>query len=277
MISFSQYQKFLSDLNNRNINSNCIEDLQHRVPAPASIYIKHDVECKLGLAVRMARIEAKEGHRATYYVQGDLIKLPGATEQLQEIAQLGHEVAYHYDVLDANDGDYEAAFQEFSEYRSIFRDAGFDFTTVCPHGNPTKERDGWKSNKDFFRSERIRLKFPKMLDIVIDFPKLFPEGRYLSDAGRTLRIIRNISGNDHSKLSAFEDGKAIKWEEICQLVNSSSGLVLSVHPHRFYSSAFSHSLQLASFSVLKFTYFKLRRFSTVRQIANKFYKLARRF
>jgi len=232
---------------------------------------------KLELAVRMARIEAEEGHRATYYVQGDLLRLPGAAEQLQEIGSLGHEVAYHYDVLDASDGDYNAALLEFKEYCDLFFETGFKITSVCPHGNPTKKRNGWKSNKDFFRLDYIRSEFPDLIDIVVDFPRLFPKGRYISDAGRKLRIIGDISSNDHSELSAIEDGRSINWSEISDLVNSHSGVVLSLHPHRFYDNFVINKIQIAVFFLLKNTYLKLRHYKLIRVIASRFYKLARRF
>ena len=39
---------------------------------------------------------------------------------LKEIANLGHEVTYHYDVLDANSGDYSLAKHEFLSFVDIF-------------------------------------------------------------------------------------------------------------------------------------------------------------
>ena len=77
-------------------------------------------------------------------------------DMVKHIATLGHEVAYHYDVLDACNGDFNAAFKEFDRYKTILEVAcGQQITTVCPHGNPTKVRDG-RSNKDFFRSDLVR-------------------------------------------------------------------------------------------------------------------------
>ena len=101
-------------------------------PEPGTIFIKHDVEARMERAVRMARIEAEKGHRATYYIQGDLVKRASATRHVQEISALGHEVAYHYDVLDSKEGNYSEALKEFGEICGLFASAGIQITTVCP-------------------------------------------------------------------------------------------------------------------------------------------------
>ena len=44
----------------------------------------------------------------------------------------------------------------FLEHISFFRSHGFLIKTICPHGNPLLERNGWSSNKDFLRSSEIR-------------------------------------------------------------------------------------------------------------------------
>ena len=277
MISFSQYRNVLERLHQAGIQSRTIDSLHHDTPVVGSLYIKHDVEARMVRAVRMARIEAEFGHCATYYVQGDLLMQPGAAAHLQEIASLGHEVTYHYDVLDANDGNYDAALSEFEGFCNRFAEIGCQVTTVCPHGNPTKTRTGWNSNKDFFRAEEIRSRFPQMIDIVVDFPTLFPDGRYLSDAGRILRVIGHISTNDQSTESAMNDGHAVEWSEIGDLVKSHSGVVLSVHPHRFYENVFTHKTQQLTFLIIRKTYLKLSHIPIVRSVANRFYKIARRF
>lgn len=277
MISFSEYRDVLIGLREAGIQSRCIHSLHSDLPASGELYIKHDVEGRMGRAVRMARIEAQEGHQATYYFQGDLIRKTSAHQQLREISDLGHEVAYHYDVLDANEGDYARAIAEFAEYCRLFELRGNKVTTVCPHGNPTKLREGWNSNKDLFRSGQVRSNFPDLIDIVVDFDKFFPHGIYISDAGRSLRIICEIAENDKSNLTAMNDGKRASWSSLSQLVHANVGTVLSVHPHRFYENAFAEKLERVSFLVLKSAYLKLRKFSTIERLASRFYKVARRF
>ncbi|MHA6332444.1 hypothetical protein ACXYL9_02070 [Qipengyuania sp. CAU 1752] len=267
----------LQALSKENIFSKRMDTLHGFQPDRGSLYLKHDVEARIDRAVRMARIEAEEGHCATYYVQGDLLESKGADAQLQEIAGLGHEVSFHYDVLDSNEGDYNAAQAEFAQYCARFTALGNKVTTVCPHGNPTKSRDGWNSNKDFFRSVKVRERYPDMIDIVVDFPSLFPQGRYLSDAGRVLRAIGSISSNDLSNETAMDDGEAIEWEDLAGLVERHCGVVMSIHPHRFYENELAHKGELMAFNALKSAYLKLKHIPIVQSAANRFYKLARKF
>ena len=73
---------------------------------------------------------------------------------------MGHEITYHYDVLDSNRGNFKLAIEAFSNDIKRFKKYGFDVQTVCPHGNPVMIRDGWESNKDFFREQKVQ-KLPK--------------------------------------------------------------------------------------------------------------------
>ena len=70
------------------------------------------------------------------------------------------------------------------------RDLPFIVSTVCPHGNPIINRDGWSSNKDFFRDTDISKMFPDILDIVVHLPsRLGNNYVYISDAGYSWKII----------------------------------------------------------------------------------------
>lgn len=274
MITFSDYRIILEDLAKGGHRSRTIASLRDQAPQRGSLFLKHDVEARVDRALRMAKIEAEAGHAATYYVQGDLVS--GAQDQLRQIASLGHEVTYHYDVLDACDGDYDAAREEFDRYLTEFADLDCVVTTVCPHGNPTKNRVGWHSNKDFFRNSAVREAYPEVIDIVVDFPDIFPNGTYISDAGFQLRVIGQIATNDKTNESAMKDGDPIAWADVAQLVDQNDGLVLSAHPHRFQESALKLKLQRNGFALLKKTYMAMKHLPFVKQAASKFYKLTRR-
>ena len=278
MITFDTYRRVMLELVAAGIRSQPVRVLADSQPAPGMLLIKHDVEDRIDRAVRLAEIEAECGHRATYYLQGRLLLAPGAPEQVRKIADLGHEVTYHYDVLDACDGDYRAATAEFDRYRALIEAAsGQPIETVCPHGNPTKLRNGWRSNKDFFRSADTRARYPGMIDIVVDFPARLPQGRYISDAGFTLRVIQNVAGNDQSNESAIADGATIDWRDLKPLIRQSGGLVLSIHPHRIQTSAARLRLQRWRFKALRSGYRLTKRLPLVRKIASRFYTSTQKF
>jgi len=236
------------------LHSRTVESLQKTGPQKNDLFIKHDVEGRVKSALKIAKIEANAGHQATYYFQGDLLGLKKTQKCLKEIQKLGHEVSLHYDVLDANNGDYIAARKQFRGFLEDLHSHGCKVRSVCPHGNPTKIRSGWKSNKDFFKNSEVRKEFPEIIDIVVDFPQIFSGGRYISDAGFSLREIGRIATNDESNESAMNDGKPIKWIDIADITNSAHGVVLSVHPHRFKESALSLSFEKKVFLVVKNIY-----------------------
>ena len=259
------------------VHSRSVESIIELSPQKNDLFIKHDVEAQVKSALKMAKIEANEGHQATYYFQGDLLCSKKNQNYLKEIQKLGHEVSLHYDVLDANDGDYVAASNQFLALLEDLDNLGCTVRSVCPHGNPTKIRSGWNSNKDFFKKQEVREQFFGIIDIVVDFPKLFPNGRYVSDAGFSLREIGKIATNDKSTESAMQDGVEIEWTDVIGMVNSSYGLVLSIHPHRLKEYAVSLSVKKILFLIIKKVYLWLQNFPFVSKMANKFYSFARRF
>ena len=275
MITFKRYRRFLSELSTNKIYSFSINTLiEHK--SSNKLFVKHDVEANLHLALRTAQIEAEFGHSATYYFQGALLLQDGADDIIKEVHKLGHEVAYHYDVLDSCNGDYATAIAEFDRYKSVIEEiSGQPIKSVCPHGNPIKSRNGWKSNKDFFRSDMIRQRYPNLADIVVDFGRLLPRGLYISDAGFKLRKIGNISGNDTSNEAAITDGTPIDLFDILKVVTKNQGVVLSIHTHRLRDSEFSLSLLRARTQILRSGYLLLKYIPFVKAFVSQFYSLTR--
>ena len=234
------------------------------------IVIKHDVETDVSKALSLAKIENKYGIRATYYVQSYLLK--DNFQKLKKIQELGHEVTYHYDVLDSNNGDFELALKEFEETINNFKKYGFIVKTVCPHGNPIMNRNGWDSNKDFFRSKYINDKFSNILDIVVHLPlKIKTKYTYISDAGYTWKIIVNIADNDK-----FNKGDQ-EIEDIYSLLSSkNNSLVISTHPHRWRSNHFLVLINKIKFKFLRQIARTLNKIPFFKKLISRFYYLAKK-
>lgn len=278
MITFEKYREFLTELSDQGVHSVRVDQLAERESVPSLLVIKHDVESDIPQAMVLARIEAQCGHFTTYYFQGDLLLQKEAADIVREISELGHEVAYHYDVLDACDGDYVKAAEEFDRYKSLIEEySGQNLRTVCPHGNPTKVRKGWRSNKDFFRADEIRQRYPDIMDIVVDFAELMPKGTYLSDAGFKLRRISDISGNDVSNESAIADGIAVDWSDVGRLAAETNGVLLSVHSHRLRRKQISLVFMRMRMDILRAGYRLAKNIPFVKAIASKYYASTRRF
>jgi len=60
------------------------------------VVLRHDIDGKLGNALRMAELEHELGIQSTYYFGFPYTFKP---EIIGKIQALGHEVGYHYEVL----------------------------------------------------------------------------------------------------------------------------------------------------------------------------------
>ncbi|MEX0596956.1 MAG: hypothetical protein WD512_10700 [Candidatus Paceibacterota bacterium] len=234
------------------------------------VFVKHDVECDIDRALDVATIENSNGIRSTYYFQFDVFE--SNVDKVRKIADLGHEIAYHYDVLDAAKGDVDLAIKTFIGHINVFNRHGYDVKTVCPHGNPLMERRGWDSNKDFFRSKNVRDQVGNFLDVVVDWNEYFTFGSiYVSDAGYKWKIISNISENDRI------NSKDLMVHDLGEIIDSKKSLVLSTHPHRWRKYSSSVVAIRLRFYVLRLIGKFLGRSKTIRKLLTPFYSLARRF
>lgn len=236
------------------------------------ISIKHDVETNVARALQIAAIEAKYSIRATYFVQSYL--LSEYESLLHAIEKLGHEVTYHYDVLDANAGDFKKATEEFKKTVVEFEAAGFPVKSVCPHGNPLMDRNGWNSNKDFFRNPDISSKFSTIFDLVVQGKECIDaDFKYISDAGFGFKVITDIVGNDQNP---SEDTEVPSIDELSKLVNSSNAIIISTHPHRWVSSSLVASFGKARFNIIRSVALLASKNKLLKSFMSKFYFLAKK-
>lgn len=269
MFVFSEWEKICKEIA---VNHNCItaNQILEQINKPDWIVVKHDVETDVSKALSLAKIENKYGIRATYYVQSYLLQ--DNFKKLQEIQELGHEVTYHYDVLDSNNGDFELATREFEETINNFKEYGFNVKTVCPHGNPIMNRNGWDSNKDFFRRKDITDKFCDILDIVVHLPsKINYKYTYISDAGYSWKIIVNIADNDK-----FNKGDKEIKNIYSLLEKKNNSLIISTHPHRWRANYFFVLLNKIKFKFLRLIARTLNKIPFFKKLMSRFYYLAKK-
>lgn len=241
------------------------------------LVLKHDVETNVPNAYRMAGIEQKYGHRGSYYVQAYLLDDTKNVELLQKMQEMGHEVSYHYDVMDSCKGDLEAAIAEFEKNRKIFEENGLCVATVCQHGNPVVERVGYTSNRDFFRSEKVQNLYPELADIMVNYPEKY-ETKYLyfSDAGRMFKRIYDPINNDITP----SDDQNIPYKDLNALfdgLDKKTGNIISTHPHRWTASAVKYVIKSAIFKTVKFIAKLLMKIPFMKKLMGRFYYLAKKF
>ena len=144
-------------------------------PRKKVVILRHDVDRKPEKALKMAEIERELDMQATYYFR--TTKGVFKAEIMQAIEKLGHEVGYHYEVLDKAKGNYGKAIEIFEAELKEFRKV-CDVKTICMHGNPLSKwtnKDVW-AKYDFNDFDIIGEPY-----LSIDFDRV----AYFTDTGRS--------------------------------------------------------------------------------------------
>ncbi|MCF7906873.1 hypothetical protein K9K85_01155 [Patescibacteria group bacterium] len=240
---------------------------------PKHIILKHDVETNLKKALDIAKIEHRYNLPSTFYIQAYLLSNKKNIEILEKIKKLGHEIAYHYDVLDSNKGNWEKSLLEFSKNIKKFKKLGFAIKTICPHGNPVLKRKNWSSNKDFFKNKKIQKKFKKIKDIVIN---IYDKDNYIyiSDTGYKWQIVKDIKNDDKKKIK--NQNIKLNKKTFLDLIKKNKSLIISTHPHRWNKCYLKTKIKILIFKILKKTtnFFAKNKF--IKKILSNFYYLAKK-
>jgi hypothetical protein len=186
------------------------------------ILIRHDVDKKIHYAPKMANIEHEYGIISTYYCRKtkELFK----PEFILKIAELGHEIGYHYETMDKAKGDVVKSILYFEQELADFREF-IDVKTACMHGNPLApwaNSDMW-IDYDFRDFEIIGEPY-----ISIDYNDVM----YLTDTGRTwngekVSVYDVVTTQYNFNISTTED--------VIALINSEQNphICLLAHPNRW--------------------------------------------
>lgn len=271
---YKAWEDFCRELSEKNVRSIAACDVSEKTAG--YVVLKHDVETNVPSACRIAEIENKYGHCGSYYIQAYLLQDPKNIELLKKMQKMGHEISYHHDVMDSSHGDLAQAAEEFEKNRLLFESNGFPVVTVCQHGNPIVERNGYHSNRDFFRNPGIREAYPRISDIMVNYPEMYrTQYRYFSDAGRQFRRIHDPINNDivpsGDQDIPYEDLKALQ-----AALRLTEGNIISIHPHRWVKSAGTHLLKNAVFHIIKKTAKALMRVPVFKKILSRYYYMAKK-
>lgn len=280
MFYYKNWERLCETLKQSGVRLCTAQDSLHVPAGERFVVLKHDVETCVPNAHRLAEIEHRSGICGSYYVQAYLLGNAENVRLLQEMQGWGHEISYHYDVLDAHAGDYDAALVDFQKFMKVFHDCGFRFRTICQHGNPVKNRVGYTSNRDFFRNQRIRSMYPELVDMVVDYSQHTQHKyQYISDVSYRWNIITLPETNDlHPEV---ENVKVGGFDSLFALLSSGesaggSSFVISTHPHRWRESALAIYTKIAVFRVVRSAVMAVKHVPGVSMLLNKFYFLAKK-
>jgi len=184
------------------------------------IIMRHDVDKDPNNALTMAKLEYEYGIKSTYYFR---YPYTFSIKVMSQIYELGHEIGYHYEVLDKARGDCYRAIMLFQKELEIFRQL-FPVKTVCMHGNPLTKWDGrdiWRLF-DFRDFGLLGEAFLSCSDVPV----------YLTDTGRNW----NGDNNFKDKLQAKSDNTNFKCTmDLIRFLNSNkeNRIYLNCHPERW--------------------------------------------
>jgi hypothetical protein len=192
-------------------------------PSSSRIILRHDVDRRPMNALRMALLENRIGLRSTYYFRC----VPSSFDAsiICQIANMGHEVGYHYEVMSKAKGD-------ASEAKRIFKDDLKDLrslceiNTACMHGSPASKH----INMDFWRDAQLS-EFGLMGEAYLTIGN---EVTYFTDTGGRW----NSKFNIRDKISKCKMPSEMDTREIISRVPSDSTLYISCHPERWAGHRF---------------------------------------
>lgn len=193
--------------------------------------IRHDVDKKSQNALIMAGIEQEFGISSTYYFR--TVPESFNFRVIQEISDMGHEIGYHYEVLDKANGDYEQAIGLFEHELGLFP---CRIQTICMHGNPMTPWD----NRDLWKKYDYK-KFGIVGEayLSLDFSKI----RYFSDTGRAWHdrySVKDFTSNRNDQITNIHD----TFDLMNYIRQKSDPLCLVTHPQRWNDAYCSWMLEL---------------------------------
>jgi len=216
--TYQMYNNLCSAILRRHRTVTVAEYLEN-LPRNTAI-IRHDVDKKPHNALVMAYIEKSLGIRSTYYFR----TVPDSFDLsiIKEIHQLGHEIGFHYEVLDKSKGDANKAIEIFEKELKLFP---FDVQTICMHGNPLTP---WV-NKDLWKDFDFK-KYGITGEAYLSIP--FSDLHYFSDTGRSWN--GRYSVKDLSDIPDAEIEKISNTEKLMEFIRKNQGnYYIVTHPQRW--------------------------------------------
>ena len=234
------YRKLLTTLQHKGyqfitFEQYCEALLSPFVLSPKFIILRHDVDLRAKNSLRTAQIEHELGIPASYYFR--VVPQSNQPDIIRAIAELGHEIGYHYEDMAIQQGNHQKAIEHFQQQLAYFRQF-YPVTTICMHGAPTSKYDGrelWK-HYDYRNFGVIGEPY-----FDVDFSQLF----YLTDTGRCWDGYK-VSVRD--KIPRYQDQWTKKgWvysttQQIIRAIQNNQlppRIMITTHPQRWTDNIFA--------------------------------------
>lgn len=198
--------------------------------------IRHDIDKKPQNALKIAEIEHELGIQSTFYFR----TTPEVfhVDIMEKIHSMGHEIGFHYEVLDKAKGDVGKAIDIFEKELKLFP---FAIRTICMHGNPLTP---WV-NKDMWKDSDFK-KYGVIGEAYLSIP--FSDLYYFSDTGRSWNgkySVKDLSESGHEKSK-----KITNTEKLKEFIRQNDGnYYIVTHPQRWNDALIPWTAELLCQSV----------------------------
>jgi len=219
--TLNKYRELCLTLQEKSVIYTVFEYLLKKPEGPVAI-VRHDIDRKIGNALRMAKFEHDMGIHSTYYFRYPSTFKP---EIIRQVKGFGHEIGYHYEVLAKTTGNAEKAIRLFSQELSTMREV-CDIKTICMHGSPLSRYN----NSDLWKTYDFQ-NFGIVGEAYLSFHNT--GHYYFTDTGRnwnrkySVRDMMPDSGIIAPSLETTDD--LINWIKFA----GDKGIYLTVHPERW--------------------------------------------
>ena len=180
------------------------------------VILRHDVDLKAENSLATAELEHALGIKASYYFR--VVPQSDQPEIIRAIAEMGHEIGYHYEDMTICKGDAVKAIAHFKEKLTYFRQY-YPVKTICMHGAPRSRFDGRDLWEQFDYHDFGIIGEPYF---DVDFSKVF----YLTDTGRRWDGF-NVSLRD--KVPVYQD----EWIKQGKVFHSTDDVIRAIEADTF--------------------------------------------
>lgn len=191
--------------------------------------MRHDVDRLPMNALRLARLEKEQGINSCYYFR--IVKKSNDPEVIKAIADLGHEIGYHYEDFSIANGNKQIAIEYFKTNLEYFRQF-YPVNTICMHGSPLSKWDNRLLWDDYNYKDFGIIGEPY-------FDVNYNEVLYITD---TSRKWNDLKANIRDKIYSKFDYKIRNSYHLIELIDNSilpDKILINTHPQRWSNFGFN--------------------------------------
>lgn len=218
------FDRLLRALQKEGYNFTTFENFLTAKPQGKQVILRHDVDKLPQNSLNTAEIEHKLGIKGVYYFR--IVKESNEPHIIKAIADLGHEIGYHYEDMALVHGNIDKAIQNFEKNLTYFR-TFYPVKTICMHGSPMSKWDN-KLVWEKYQYKDYGIIGEPYFDI--DFNNFL----YLTDTGRMW------NGEKVSVRDKVKSGYSFEFKTTEDIINAVGKLpdqiMITTHPQRWTDS-----------------------------------------